>query len=151
MSVLTPLLNIGFILAIFILEGNTPVLNELLQMCVSGLDITGLYITLATISMLINIFKICIKKNSCTHFYSINNLPQQRVLNTDSFRSCILNNHRGNTPVLNELLQMCMRGLDITSMTLATISMLINIFKICRFFSCTRFYSINNIFLINRF
>ena len=52
MSVLAPLLNIGFILAIFILEGNTPVLNELLQMCVRGLDMTGM--TLATISMLIS-------------------------------------------------------------------------------------------------
>ena len=41
-----------FILAIFILEGNTPVFNELLQMCVKGLDITGM--TMATISMLIS-------------------------------------------------------------------------------------------------
>ena len=52
MSFLSPLWNIGFILAIFILEGNTPVLNELLQMCVRGVDIMGM--TLATISMLIS-------------------------------------------------------------------------------------------------
>ena len=42
MSVLVPLLNIGFMLAIFILEGNTLVLNELLQMCLRRLDITGM-------------------------------------------------------------------------------------------------------------
>ena len=53
MSVLAPLLNIGFILAIFNLEGNTPVLNDLLQMCVRGLNITGM--TLAKISMLISL------------------------------------------------------------------------------------------------
>ena len=52
MSVLAPRLNIGFVLAIFILEGHTPVLSELLQMCVRGLDITGM--TLATIFLLIS-------------------------------------------------------------------------------------------------
>ena len=70
MSVLAPLLNIGFVLAIFILEGNTPVLNKLLQICVRGLDMTGM--TLATIAMLIS--SKSVDFFSCTHFYSINNL-----------------------------------------------------------------------------
>ena len=52
MSFSTPLLNICFILAIFNLEGNTPVLNELLQMYVRGLNITG--VTLAKMYMLIS-------------------------------------------------------------------------------------------------
>ena len=46
MSVLARLLNIGFILAVFILDGNTPVL------IVRGLDMTDM--TLAIISMLIS-------------------------------------------------------------------------------------------------
>ena len=50
----------------------------------------------------------------------------------------------GNTPVLNEILQMCMRGFDITEMTLATLSVLCFIFY-------TRFYSVNNLLLINGF
>ena len=45
---------------------------------------------------------------------------------------------------LNEILQMCMRGLDITDMTLATLSML------C-FLLVTNVCSINNLLLINRF
>ena len=47
-----PLLNIGITLAIFILDGNTPVLNEILQMCARGLQITDT--TFATVSMLIS-------------------------------------------------------------------------------------------------
>ena len=45
---------------------------------------------------------------------------------------------------LNEILQMCMRGLDITDMTLATLSML------C-FLLGTNVCSVNNLLLINRF
>ena len=66
MSVLAPLLNIGFILVIFILEGNIPILNELLQVCVRCLDIMGM--TLATISMLIFSKSVDFL---CTCFYSI--------------------------------------------------------------------------------
>ena len=47
-----PLLNIGITLAIFIPDGNTPVLNEILQMCARGLQITDA--TFATVSMLIS-------------------------------------------------------------------------------------------------
>ena len=47
-----PLLNIGITFAIFILDGNTPVLNEILQMCARGLQITDT--TFATVSMLIS-------------------------------------------------------------------------------------------------
>ena len=45
---------------------------------------------------------------------------------------------------LNEILQMCMRGLNITDMTLATLSML------C-FLLGTNVCSVNNLLLINRF
>ena len=45
---------------------------------------------------------------------------------------------------LNEILQMCVRNLDITDMTLATLSML------C-FLLGTNVCSVNNLLLINRF
>ena len=47
-----PLLNNGITLAIFILDGNTPVLNEILQICARGLQITDT--TFAAVSMLIS-------------------------------------------------------------------------------------------------
>ena len=52
LPVFAPLLNIGVALAIFILDGNIQVLNELLRMCVRGLHMTDM--TLATISMLVS-------------------------------------------------------------------------------------------------
>ena len=72
MSVFAPLLNIGIILAIFILEGNIPDLNKILQMCVRGLDITDMSLaTIWSISMLV--FKIC-RFLSCIRFCSVNYL-----------------------------------------------------------------------------
>ena len=67
MSVLAPLLNIGFSLAIFILEGNTPVLNEILQMYVRGLDITGM--TLASVDFVrVRAFTVLITTSSSAGF-----------------------------------------------------------------------------------
>lgn len=58
MSNFAPLLNIGISLAIFILQRNTPVLNETLQMCAKGLGITDM--TLATICIYqMLLFTVC--------------------------------------------------------------------------------------------
>ena len=63
-SVFVPLLYIGITLAIFILDGNTPVLNEILQMCARGLQITDT--TFATVSMLVwnNLSTDCVQASS---------------------------------------------------------------------------------------
>ena len=90
MSALAPHLNIGFVLAIFFLEGNSPVLNGILQMYVTGLDITGM--TLATTSMLISSKSVDFFR---VHAFTVLIITSSSaVLSIDSFRSCLLNNHK---------------------------------------------------------